>query len=502
MTDRSGFSPQNSSRKSALVSVVITLIGLVLSIIISLFITGSANTLWALVIMFAVIAFVVTFARLEWGVAAMIFLLYTQAYIIVGERYGVTNVVQGLIMLLSLSMGTRWIVYSDEFPQGWMHASFLIFFYCFVTLASVLFAENSEVAMPVAVETLKSGTIALIIAMALKNASSFRMAIWVLLLAGIFLGTLSVIQFATSTYDKDYGGYALAAVQNISGETNDYRLGGPVGDPNFFAQMMLVVVPLALDRLWNEKRSIFQILAGWALGVCTFTVLLTYSRGGFLAMAVVVIAMVAIFHRGQLRYLLAVVVVGLFLFNILPSRFTERIGTLAELLPSSSSTGGVAKDYSFRGRTSEAIVAFRMFADHPILGVGLGNYPVLYQKYSQRLGMDFRSEDRHAHSLYLEVAAETGLLGLFSFALLLWGVFRSVRKAQHALSKKDLASVSTMIVAFAFGFIGYLTSALFIHSAYPRNFWLLVGIALAIPRVAETEIEIVESTKLIQFRLE
>jgi O-antigen ligase len=254
--------------------------------------------------------------------------------------------------------------------------------------------------------------------------------------------------------------------------------------------------------LWNEKRSIFQILAGWALGVCTFTVLLTYSRGGFLAMAVVVIAMVAIFHRGQLRYLLAVVVVGLFLFNILPSRFTERIGTLAELLPSSSSTGGVAKDYSFRGRTSEAIVAFRMFADHPILGVGLGNYPVLYQKYSQRLGMDFRSEDRHAHSLYLEVAAETGLLGLFSFALLLWGVFRSVRKAQHALSKKDLASVSTMIVAFAFGFIGYLTSALFIHSAYPRNFWLLVGIALAIPRVAETEIEIVESTKLIQFRLE
>ena len=84
------------------------------------------------------------------------------------------------------------------------------------------------------------------------------------------------------------------------------------------------------------------------------------------------------------------------------------------------------------------IVGLQMFADHPILGVGLGNYPLLYQQYSQRLGIDLRSEIRQAHNLYLEVAAETGLLGLLSFGLLLVVMFWSIWKAHQALAKKGL----------------------------------------------------------------
>jgi len=124
--------------------------------------------------------------------------------------------------------------------------------------------------------------------------------------------------------------------------------------------------------------------------------------------------------------------------------------------------------------------------------VGLGNYPLLYQKYARQFGLEFRSEVRQAHDLYLEVAAETGLLGFFSFAVLLWGIFSSIWKAQQLLAKKGLTSLSNMIVAFAFGLLGFLISALFIHAVYFRNFWVLAGLALAIPRVAQTEIEAAE----------
>lgn len=494
MIDRTDLTPARQSAKSKSISIAIACVGLVLSIAVGLLITGVSNSIYLVLVVLGLIAFVITFYRLDIGVAAMIFLLYTQTHLILGERYGVTNVVQGLIMLLILSMATRWIIYTPEIPQGWMRPLFWVAFYCLVCLASVTYAVVPATAMPIAIETLKSGTIAMIIAVILKTKHSFRLALWTLLMAGIFLGTISVTQFAFGTYDSNYGGYADAVLSDIAGQTGQYRLGGPVGDPNYYAQMMLVLVPLALDRLWNERQRFMRFLAAWALGVCSLTVLLTYSRGGFVSLVIVVASMLFIFHRGQLRYVIAAAVLVLLLVNVLPPRFTARIGTLTQLLPGGSSkTGGVAQDLSFRGRTSEALVALQMLADRPVLGVGLGNYPLLYQEYARRVGLEFRSEVRQAHDLYLEIASETGLLGLFSFMLLVGGIFRSIWKSQQALVRNGLVPVSHMVAALAFGLLGFLISALFLHAVYFRNFWILAGIALAVPRVAQAEIESAET---------
>ncbi len=492
MSRRVDPAPSEPSIKTNPITILIAVAGIILSLTIGLLVTGVSNTKYVLLVVVGLVAFIFTFLRLDLGVIAMIFILYSQMYLILGERYGLTDVVQYLIMLLVVCMGTRWLFYTAEFPKNWMRPFFLVFFYCIVCLASVLYAVDPLVATPVVIETLKSGTIALIIAVVLKNKDSLRLAIWTLLIVGIFLGTLSVIQFALGTYTNDYGGYALATLSNISGQTNDYRIGGPTGDPNYYAQMMLVLVPMALDRLWSERQAVLRILAAWALGVCTLTVLLTYSRGGFIALMVVIIASLVTFYRGQIRYVLAVAVVGLLVINVLPSQFKDRISTLAQILPGFTNTTG-SVDSSIRGRTSEMIVAVQMFADHPLLGVGVGNYPPLYQKYAQKLGMEFRSEIRQAHDLYLEVASETGLLGLFSFLLMLWGISKSIWDAQRSLAKKGLTSLSHMVAAYGFGFLGYLVAALFIHNAYPRIFWVIVGVALSIPQVARAEIESTEA---------
>lgn len=495
MIDRTDFPPARQSAKSKSISIVIAFVALILSAAVGLLITGVSNSIYLVLIVLGLVAFSITFYRLDFGVAAMIFLLYTQTHLILGERYGLTNVVQGLIMLLVVSMGIRWFIYPPEIPQGWIRPFFWILFYCLVCLASVTYAVVPATAMPIAIETLKSGTIAMIIAVILKTKNSFRLAIWTLLVAGIFLGTISLIQFTFGTYDSDYGGYADAVLSDIAG-TGDYRLGGPVGDPNYYAQMMLVLVPLALDRLWNERQRLMRVLAAWALGVCSLAVLLTYSRGGFVSLVIVVAAMLFIFHRGQLRYVVVAAVLAVLLINILPPQFTARIGTLTQLLPGGASkTGGVVQDLSLRGRTSEALVALQMLADRPILGVGLGNYPLLYQEYARRVGLEFRSEVRQAHDLYLEIASETGLLGLFSFMLLVGGIFKSIWKAQQALFRNGLAPVSNMVAALAFALLGFLISALFLHAVYFRNFWILAGIALAVPQMAETEIEAAEKLR-------
>ena len=135
------------------------------------------------------------------------------------------------------------------------------------------------------------------------------------------------------------------------------------------------------------------------------------------------------------------------------------------------------------------LVAFRMFADYPIFGAGLGNYPLLYQQYAQRVGLEFRAEVRQAHSLYLEIASETGLLGIFSFGVLVWGMFRAIWNSYQTLIRKGLVSTANMVAAHTFGMLGFLIAASFIHAVFFRNFWVIAGIAFAVPRMAAIEIE-------------
>jgi hypothetical protein len=112
---------------------------------------------------------------------------------------------------------------------------------------------------------------------------------------------------------------------------------------------------------------------------------------------------------------LLVVVLLVLLVPILPTNYTERLVTTVDLF--SGDSNDARNETSFRGRTSEVVVAWRIFMDHPVFGVGLKNYKYYYQDYAQPLGWDKRREERSAHNLFLEIAAETGLVGLAAF----WG---------------------------------------------------------------------------------
>ena len=65
-------------------------------------------------------------------------------------------------------------------------------------------------------------------------------------------------------------------------------------------------------------------------------------------------------------------------------------------------------------------------------------------------------------------------------------------KAWRKLRDKGISLYADLVLSIATGIVGYLAAAMFIHGAYPRYFWLLAGIALAIPQVADN---ILKNTK-------
>ena len=174
------------------------------------------------------------------------------------------------------------------------------------------------------------------------------------------------------------------------------------------------------------------------------------------------------------------------LLQFVPDTYLERISTLTDLLPGGNNDA--REEISFRGRLSENLSGWQMFSEHPVIGVGWGNFPKHYQTYARHIGTDNRRTERGAHNLYLQIGAEQGLLGLGIIGALLGLLFQGLRQARRNFFSVNLPDHAGMALAFSIGLLGYLIAGIFIHLAYPRPFWLLIGLAAAIYQVSKNEL--------------
>lgn len=425
--------------------------------------------------------------RPELGLLALIFMIYTRFSDVLVDVHGLPSIAKLFVPLLLLIILVRWGVYGQRL-ENWKLPTLLLAGYGLIGFSSLLYAAEPARVQDALVVFVKDAVILLIIVLLLQRGATLRRVIWTLLAAGIFLGTLSTYQQLTGTFDNDYWGFGQVALKNIVSDTgaSGYRIGGPGLGPNGYGRYLLLVVPLALDRLWNEKRILWRILAAWAFAVSVLSIFFTFSRGTFLALVVVLIVMFVRRPPKPLVMLFTILVTAV-LLQYLPTQYTQRLAGLTKLLPGNSYEAEA--DISFRGRLSENISAWDMFLDQPLLGVGLENFNFHYQDYSRRLGLDPRREERSPHNLYLEIMSELGLVGLFWFIGLQWITFKGLQQARKDFLAAGMPDYAGISLAMGAAIIGFLVTGIFLHVAQPRFFWLLYGIALAIPHVAKRELK-------------
>ena len=452
---------------------------------IGVFIVKLNNPVYVLFGLAGLFIFIGAIAWVEFGLYFLVFITYTRFSDVIVEYHSGPSVAKSFVVLMIIAILIRWAIFNER-PKGWQTAALLIGAYGLVGFASLLYAQDPSRVLDALNNYVKDAIIAIVVVILLQSGISFRRVIWTLLAAGVFMGVISVYQYFTKTFLNVYGGFAQASLEQIVGTTNDYRIGGPIGDPNFFAQAMLVIVPIALERMLHENNRWLKVLAGLALGVSALAVILTFSRGGFLAMAVTLIVMLVVYppHYRSMPYFLISVIVVLFL---IPPTYYSRILSLQEVI-SATSTDFHSTDLAIQGRASENLTALAMFKSHPFLGVGLYNYSVLYQEYAKNIGLAPSATDRSAHNLYLEILAETGVLGLSVFLLMVGISARTIQSAHAVLLKVGLRDYASMTVSFGIGFLGYMVAAIFVHAAYPRYFYLLIGIAFSLKKIADNEI--------------
>lgn len=217
-----------------------------------------------------------------------------------------------------------------------------------------------------------------------------------------------------------------------------------------FLVFSLLVVSSGLIFDWKDTKI-------WLRGVSIFSLFLqllclgfTYSRGAWISLLFAVgIGVTIILRRGfPIRRL---VLLGLFLIVTI---LTIWIFSL--------------KDKNIRQRIIIWKTALSLVKDNPIIGVGPGNFGYVHLQRYRSPGDEFMwwGENYHAHNLYLQIASETGIVGLLFFILTIWEI---VSKGYRMVYKKGNGLIRGMRVGVYMSFIGFLVWSI-AESTYTGSF--------------------------------
>lgn len=399
-------------------------------------------------------------------------LVFSNAGFVLNANYNVPNITRAVLVLVTALLLTRAAWRSrilQATPVLWAGAMFVI-----VRLLSAVQSPGADV--PTIAVNYVYGLLILLVVTALCSKAAY-------LRAGAFItvGTAAMVASATILRRQGIGGQwlgfagdtpvtpELKAVMNRGLVTIDLaaRVAGPVTDPNFWAQYLVLVTPLAIWALRGRSGLASRLLAAGALLAIVMGIFYTQSRGGALA-ALLGTTVWMWFQGGRARkaiILVPLAVAILFTSTGAAKRFSELKGI---------TNPATAEDESIRGRLSENIAAFQMWRDNPVLGVGAEQYPPNYRRYAQRIGLDSRSA-RNAHNSYLQMAAESGTLGILAFVgMLVTGLIAGLR-ARLRLIHAGLLREAQLLEAVVAGLIGFSFAAVFLHQAWPDYLWLALG---------------------------
>jgi O-antigen ligase len=271
---------------------------------------------------------------------------------------------------------------------------------------------------------------------------------------------LSRIVWATIAGGCAASAYAAYLFAHGGLERATLSAGNNDADPNFFAASLLVPLALAFGEFLGRRNKSRKILAVGCAGLVALGIFLSMSRGAALALVTI---LAVFFYRLRLnwRLLIPVSAVAVVLL-VVPSVFFTRI-------QQASATRGA-------GRLDIWQVGLAELQDNGLLGVGLDNFADIYGRYSGR-GKVYKGPARNAHNIYLKIAVETGVLGIFlllSAIVAQLGAFRRMRVGEGKLPPPEW-------VAFEAGLYSMLVAAFFLDLIWFKSFWwafVLMGIAI------------------------
>ena len=319
---------------------------------------------------------------------------------------------------------------------------FAMFLLLFVTILSAVFSIQKGVSFGRFPFYVLSFLLCLMVSCSNKNIDKI---LKVFIISGIIVTAFGIIQYLINYNIKIRTDLFSITISTEKGATST------LSNRNRFAQYLILLLPLAVVSIYKLKDLRWKILS---ISLVVFSIICIVFTNSFAALsAVLILTLLVILIK---NWKIGVVII--LLFSIIYVTNGKRLNRFADRFTSES---------SIQTRFNTWKVALSAFEKKPITGCGLSTY--------YKIAKDYKGDEKimhgHAHSMYIQLLCETGILGftafLFLMLLFIWFCFKRG-------SPVSFACAFSIIGALLVG----LTGTVFEFLPLAVLFWTIVGIGI------------------------
>ncbi len=246
-------------------------------------------------------------------------------------------------------------------------------------------------------------------------------------------------------------------------------IGGMFGNPNDMALHLVTMLPIALALLFATRSLLRRALYGVCAGLLVAGIVVTFSRGGFLALiAVAALLSWKLGRQHRLAVMLLTCVGTVAFLALAPGDYARRILSIFDqsLDPLGSATQ----------RQEGMMQAVKVALRNPLFGIGMNNFRLVSSKELQ------------VHNAYAQVASELGLAAFYFYTMFVVAPYKRLRQVEReTFATRKGTSFYYLAIGLEGALVGYMVASFFAPVAYYWNVYYLVGYAVSLRYIYEAQ---------------
>jgi O-antigen ligase len=256
----------------------------------------------------------------------------------------------------------------------------------------------------------------------------------------IVLALQGIVQYFTGT---GFGGQ----------ETYEGRIQaiGIFSDPNDLGLALVMVLPFVFLKLLDRSKPWEKLLALLAIGVLTWALYLTQSRGGLMAFG----ALMMILFSRRMGKVLGYGIGGLAMVALFV--LGPRMSTIS------------TEEASAYGRIQAWGLGVDLFEAYPLFGVGYGNFTEYH----------FRT----AHNSFVLCMAELGMFGFLAWTMLIYLSIKNMMSLAHHYTQTGQRQMALYADTVRYGLVAYCLGAYWLSRTYSELLFIMVGLCAAMTHI-------------------
>lgn len=244
--------------------------------------------------------------------------------------------------------------------------------------------------------------------------------------------------------------------------------GSAYGGNNEFAVATCMAIPLLVFWYQSLRGQAWRWAVAGLVVLAFISAISSWSRGGLLS--VMAVTLLLIWQSPRKWLAIPLLVIGMiFLFFSLPDAWVERMQTL----------GAPQLEGSAASRLAIWRIGWNYAVSHPLFGSGFESW-ILFRPPD--------AEFRAWHSIYIQIAAEHGLVGLGLWGGLLGAILLSLSRLISLGRRRAESGLSDQAAALRTSLVAYLVGGAFLSIAYWELLYLLLAAALVLQNQARERI--------------